>query len=303
MLDSILPIPFSHPAAKNRFVLNPRTNGLTLMPSGPLSILRPHASSHLLHGLLLSILREPLKPKQIGVEDESIDSLVRRRLGPGVAENMVSAMVHGIYAADSRMLSARSTFPVLWDAEQTRGSIVLGMLRGAKLDAEAQEKKAKEKAEWDEIRSDIRGLKDKWSLYGLKGGIGALEKELERNLRRAGVEFRLGEGVEKLEKTSQNTAKVGLDWGNELMLRFTLQSLLRSLWRTHMLSRQSRRAYWHLSWKLKMGLYCPVPPKLPICYATTPAPQSESSTWSSLYRRPLFIPRVSDTLCHEPILR
>lgn len=209
MLDSILPIPFSHPAAKNRFVLNPRSNDLTLMPSGPLSILKPHASSHLLHGLLLSILREPFKPKQVGMADESLDSLVRRRLGPGVADNMVSAMVHGIFAADSRKLSARSTFPVLWDAEQTRGSIVLGMLRGAKLDAEAQEKKEKEKKEWDEIRSDVRGFKDGWSLYGLKGGIGALEKELERQLRRHGVEFRLGEGVEKLEKTADGMVKVG----------------------------------------------------------------------------------------------
>jgi oxygen-dependent protoporphyrinogen oxidase len=208
MLDSILPIPFSHPAAKNRFVLNPLTNDLTLMPSSPLSILKPHPEPHLLHGLLMSILREPFKPKKTGMEDESIDSLVRRRLGPGVADNMVSAMVHGIYATDSRLLSARSSFPVLWDAEQSRGSIVLGMLRGVKLDEEAEAKKQKEKAEWNALRADIRRFKDGWSLYGLQGGIGALEKRLEKNLRQAGVEFRLGESVDKLDKDDRGLARV-----------------------------------------------------------------------------------------------
>lgn len=42
---------------------------------------------------------------------------------------MGSAMVHGIYAADSRELSVRAAFPSLWDAEERGwGGVVRGMM-------------------------------------------------------------------------------------------------------------------------------------------------------------------------------
>ncbi len=45
-----------------------------------------------------------------------------------------SALVHGIYAADSRVLSVRAAFPSLWDAEtRGHGSIVRGFFRAQAL--------------------------------------------------------------------------------------------------------------------------------------------------------------------------
>jgi oxygen-dependent protoporphyrinogen oxidase len=53
-----------------------------------------------------------------------------RRFGEPFARTFGSAMVHGIYAADSRILSVRAAFPTLWDAEEKGGgSIIRGLLR------------------------------------------------------------------------------------------------------------------------------------------------------------------------------
>ncbi len=53
-----------------------------------------------------------------------------RRFGKDFARTFGSALVHGIYAADSRKLSVRAAFPLLWEAEERGwGSATLGLLR------------------------------------------------------------------------------------------------------------------------------------------------------------------------------
>jgi oxygen-dependent protoporphyrinogen oxidase len=77
------------------------------------------------------VLREPFKPsnRQAGARDESVDSFLSRRFGETFARIFGSALVHGIYAADSRNLSVRAAFPVLWEAEEKGwGSVVRGLL-------------------------------------------------------------------------------------------------------------------------------------------------------------------------------
>ena len=48
-----------------------------------------------------------------------------------LADIAIDSLCRGVFAGDCRQLSVRSCFPVLYRAEQRRGSIVLGMLLGS----------------------------------------------------------------------------------------------------------------------------------------------------------------------------
>ncbi|WVQ66706.1 protoporphyrinogen oxidase [Kwoniella botswanensis] len=192
LTSSILPIPFSHPAAKNRYLLNTSTSSLTPLPTSPLSLIS--SDSPLLKGLLPSALKEPFRPRLNGVTDESVDSFFARRFSPDIAQNLASAMVHGIYAASSKDLSVRSAFPSLWDAEQRYGSVVLGMLRGG-----TASKKTKAQVAEEEELGELGKESKKWSLYGLKGGLSTLTNTLYEEIRRSGnVEIKSQESVKSI---------------------------------------------------------------------------------------------------------
>ena len=62
-------------------------------------------------------------------DDESVDAFFTRRFGAAFARTLGSALVHGIYATDSRKLSVRAAFPMLRVSEQRgNGSVVCGEL-------------------------------------------------------------------------------------------------------------------------------------------------------------------------------
>ncbi|KAJ3299484.1 hypothetical protein HK104_008756 [Borealophlyctis nickersoniae] len=116
--DEILLVPTSAPAAQNRFVyyqgeLNPLPNNLPSLIFSNAPVTR---------GVLRSVLRESFV-KPTTESDESIHSFFSRRLSPDVANNLVSAMIHGIYAGDAKQLSMRSCFPLVWEWEQIHGSM------------------------------------------------------------------------------------------------------------------------------------------------------------------------------------
>jgi oxygen-dependent protoporphyrinogen oxidase len=64
--------------------------------------------------------------------DESVADFVRRKFSPQLLDRLVGPFVSGIYAGDPERLSVRSAFAQLYEAENTTGSIVRGMLRIAK---------------------------------------------------------------------------------------------------------------------------------------------------------------------------
>lgn len=64
-----------------------------------------------------------------GVNDESLASFVRRRLGEEALARMAQPMVGGIYTADPETLSLRATLPRFLDMEQQHRSLILAMLR------------------------------------------------------------------------------------------------------------------------------------------------------------------------------
>jgi protoporphyrinogen/coproporphyrinogen III oxidase len=74
----------------------------------------------LLRKSILGVLKFGLMParRPEGLQDESIASFFRRRFSKHIAQNFVSALIHGVYAGDYERLSIRSSFlSTLWDME------------------------------------------------------------------------------------------------------------------------------------------------------------------------------------------
>lgn len=85
--------------------------------------------------MTMAVLSEPFRSRAYArdndaqSDDDSLENFLALRLGPELARTLGSALVHGIYAADSRQLSVRAAFPSLWEAARKgKGSIVRGML-------------------------------------------------------------------------------------------------------------------------------------------------------------------------------
>lgn len=75
----------------------------------------------------LRILGEPFaRPRPAG--DETVFAFAARRIGPEAARVMVDAMVSGVYAGDSRVLSLKSTFPRMEEMERVHGSLVKALI-------------------------------------------------------------------------------------------------------------------------------------------------------------------------------
>uniref|UniRef100_A0A673MDE9 Protoporphyrinogen oxidase n=1 Tax=Sinocyclocheilus rhinocerous TaxID=307959 RepID=A0A673MDE9_9TELE len=124
--SEILPVTKDHVASKNRFLYV--KGQLHKMPSGPGGVIRtiPPFS----RPIIQSVLKEVLIRKGTE-EDESVHAFVSRRMGSELADIAIDSLCRGVFAGDSRQLSVRSCFPPLYEAERSRGSIVLGMLMGS----------------------------------------------------------------------------------------------------------------------------------------------------------------------------
>ena len=118
-------------AAQNRFVYYP--DHLVRMPGPGTSLLSNVTnllSEPVFKGAIWGAIKEyygaaPKRPD--GVEDESIGSFISRRFGSGPADNLASAIIHGIYAGDIYNLSARTILPAQWETETKIGSVLQGV--------------------------------------------------------------------------------------------------------------------------------------------------------------------------------
>lgn len=157
--------------------------------------------SPLLPVMLPPVLLEPFKRANRKLEngDESVDSFFTRRFGASFARTFGSALVHGIYAADSRKLSVRAAFPAILDAEQRgMGSLVRGMLIPSK-------KKAEEPYELGKIEEMMRGV----SVYSFRDGMETLTRALETTLRATpNIEILQGTHVSSLALSRNHDVEV-----------------------------------------------------------------------------------------------
>lgn len=69
-------------------------------------------------------------PSRKHVDDESLASFLRRRLGEEALQNLAGPMMSGIYSGDPERMSIQATFPMFPEMERKHGSLIRGMLRG-----------------------------------------------------------------------------------------------------------------------------------------------------------------------------
>ena len=121
--DEIIAIPKTEVASQNRFIYYP--DHLVQMPTpygnpfvsalkaGYAALTEPIYS-----GVVGSLLAETrVRQRPLHIRDESVGEFMRRRFGPAIADNLLSAFFHGIYAGDIYKLSARTLLPALWYTE------------------------------------------------------------------------------------------------------------------------------------------------------------------------------------------
>ncbi|KAE8353618.1 hypothetical protein BDV28DRAFT_104267 [Aspergillus coremiiformis] len=194
LYDDVLLTSKSSPAARNRYIYYP--DHLVRMPApvpnaGLIANIRDplYAMLHepVFEGLLKSILLEPFRPlpgsKTIH-SDESIADFVSRRFCPEVADNLVSALFHGIYAGNISRLSAQTIMGTMRDLEndsrRVLGGYVNSLMSGVKHmlmdDLLALESVAHEKpgSYWKDLRTLVSGT----SVLTLKEGLGQLSNAL-----------------------------------------------------------------------------------------------------------------------------
>ena len=116
-------------AARNRYIYYPdhlvRLPGMlpgasTLMnvSRNALTLWREPLFKNFFRGLLSNMLfpHDGLRPATL--QDESVGSFVSRNFNRELADNLLSAVAHGIYAGDIYQLSTRALFPLLWGLER-----------------------------------------------------------------------------------------------------------------------------------------------------------------------------------------
>ncbi|EGG08851.1 uncharacterized protein MELLADRAFT_42777 [Melampsora larici-populina 98AG31] len=189
LLDALISIPTTHPSAKNRYIYTP--HGLQKLPSSIAS-------------LISSIFRSPISalpaavfkdltsgPGSGTLEDESVKSFITRRFGPRIGDELISGMVHGIYASDYGTLSARSSvFGPLWELERRHGSVIKGLLaKKAPSDAVVANEELISRLS-SSLPPEVRTA----SVWGLKNGLETLTKKMtEWLIGRPNVELRKDE--------------------------------------------------------------------------------------------------------------
>ncbi|XP_015989548.1 protoporphyrinogen oxidase isoform X2 [Rousettus aegyptiacus] len=193
-LDSeVLPVRGDHPAARNRFLYV--GGALHALPSGFRGLLRPAAPFS--KPLFWAGLRELIAPR--GKDpDETVHSFAERRLGPEVASLAMDSLCRGVFAGDSRELSIRSCFPSLFQAEQSHGSVLLGLLLGAGRSPQPD----------SAILRQARA--ERWSQWSLRGGLEMLPQALHSHLTRRGVSVLRGQPVCGLSLQAGGRWKVSL---------------------------------------------------------------------------------------------
>jgi protoporphyrinogen/coproporphyrinogen III oxidase len=84
-----------------------------------------------------SVMRDVFGHSAPPESDESVADFTRRKFTAELLDKLVGPFVSGIYAGDPEKLSVRAAFPQLYEAERSAGSVVRGMIRGAKERAKA----------------------------------------------------------------------------------------------------------------------------------------------------------------------
>lgn len=187
-LENEVEVMSSKSLANRKWLLDPN-NKLVQVPNS-LLLTAKFLFSDITLGVLTSILREPFYKKKSSTEDESIKSFVERRFGsPALAENVMSAIMHGIYSGDVAKLSVNATLPSLVKLEHEHGSVIRAMLlkmtekkteTGLNPDLVAYEKHISPEANLLNVSQSLR----KYPIMRLHSGLQIFPKALAEYLKK-----------------------------------------------------------------------------------------------------------------------
>jgi oxygen-dependent protoporphyrinogen oxidase len=111
-------------AARRRYIV--RGGRLVALPDGPASLAGTAAISA---SAKLALLREPFVRARRDDGDESLATLVRRRLDTEILDYLVNPLIAGIYAGDPERISVKHAMPMLHHGERKHGSLLVGAMR------------------------------------------------------------------------------------------------------------------------------------------------------------------------------
>lgn len=196
--EKIIPISLHHPAAKNRMIYAGKK--LHTLPNSFSSMFRVKSP---FNRPLVSCLLTDLKAPQLVKDDESIYSFVKRRLGKDAADYLISPMICGICAGDSKQISVNFLMKSLFDYEQKYGSIVKGYLTSSWDKFTSRSKKSDRVDSVSGERNDgtgsyRRATKERWSIWTLEGGLEQFPIALVENIKSRGVNVSLNTKCEEI---------------------------------------------------------------------------------------------------------
>ncbi|KAI0331730.1 Protoporphyrinogen oxidase [Cubamyces sp. BRFM 1775] len=203
--SSVLTVSRNAPAARNRFLHIPGTKGLVTIPGSLPSLLVSPLAKILVPAIVADLRRrDGTVLNTSDSNDESVDAFLTRHFGSEFAQTFGSALVHGIYAADSRRLSVRAAFLAMCRLEEAGGgSVVRGAL--AEMLSSLKTRKAENANPVEEAMpyelGAIAQLMKGVSVYSFRDGMQTLTDAMVRHLEhQTNVTIIKGDGASSLAK-------------------------------------------------------------------------------------------------------
>ncbi|OAV88411.1 protoporphyrinogen oxidase [Puccinia triticina 1-1 BBBD Race 1] len=215
LLDSVIVIPKTHPSAQNRYIYT--KNGLQKLPSSLLSLIKSihkRPISLMPGSMLKDVLNTTEESRTRSIDDESIQEFIARRFGEGIGEELISGMVHGIYAGDYKQLSVRSSlFKPVWELERKYGGVLNGLRASNKQQDPTDLNNEEERIRRTLMDQSLQDLVNS-SVWGLKGGLETLILSLKKWLeKKPNVTLKAAEGVESVVPSRDGPSTVTTSHG------------------------------------------------------------------------------------------
>lgn len=220
LVDDITYTKRSEPGAKNRFIYYP--DRLNRLPSERPSFADIFSlwQTGILDGAL-GLLTEPMKSKRPdSMSDETVGSFLARRVDQRMANNLVSAVFHGIYAGDIWQLSAKTMLALAWQLEGRYGNALGGFFRMQNEDprpeqltlvhpADLESKKAINKE--IDLHLDFAKNLEETSMFTFRNGLQQMVRALQDALHaRGNVEIRTEATIQSF-KPLTGSGKMGVE--------------------------------------------------------------------------------------------
>ena len=176
-------------AAQNRYVYYP--DHLVRMPGPGMTLLQNLSTvwkEPVFNGLVSGLLRDIwTKPRSDDLHDESVGSFFTRRLSSKIVDNLISAVLHGIYAGDVYQLGMRMIMPQVWNNELQYGSIMAGFQKSGQFTRLSEFDWAtlrdlEEDVEPNSATTNKLREVEKSSVFTFRQGLGELSDRLEAHL-------------------------------------------------------------------------------------------------------------------------